>query len=95
MRWCVSFSLLRSAGVIPESIGQKSEGVGRMLPVINLIVSLRATSIFLVCALRQQNEAEYSAAIYTRSSLLVRKVEVLAPHDDPARRLIDCFGKIV
>ena len=38
-------------------------------------------------ALRVQTGAAYSAALYLSARPIVRKVEVLVPHDDPTKRL--------
>ena len=52
------------------------------------IVSLRATSNFLVCLLRHQAGTAYSAALYATAKALMRSVDVLAPHEVPAKHLI-------
>ena len=51
-------SRLMSGGVIPASTGRNVVSVGRMHPVIIRIVSLSATSRFLVWVLRQTSEEE-------------------------------------
>ena len=55
------------------------------------IVSLRATSNFLVCLLRHQAGTAYSDALYATAKALMRSVDVLAPHEVPAKHLIRLF----
>ena len=55
------------------------------------MVSLRATSNFLVYLLRHQAEAAYSAALYATAKVLMRIVDVFAPHEVPAKHLIRLF----
>ena len=51
------------------------------------MVSLRATSILLVCRLLHNPGAAYSATLYTSANALVRSVDPFAPNVVPAKHL--------
>ena len=87
----VSSTLRRLGGGIPANTGRHSVGVGWRHPVMMRIVSLRATSNFLVCLLRHQAGTAYSAALYATAKALMQSVDVLAPHEVPAKHLIRLF----
>ena len=87
----VSSTLSRLGGGIPASTGRHSIGVGWRHPVMIRIVSLRATSNFLVCLLRHQAGAAYSAALYAKVRALMRSVDVFESHEVPARHQIRLF----
>ena len=55
------------------------------------MVSLRATSNFLVWLLRHQAGAAYSAALYATAKVLMWSVDVFASHEVPAKHLIRPF----
>ena len=69
-------SCLMSGGAIPASICRNVVSVGLMHPVIIRIVSFSTMSSFVVWVLRHQPGDAYSAALYTRASAPVRRVEV-------------------
>ena len=87
----VSSSLRRLGGGIFASTGRHLVGVGWRHPVMIPMVSLRATSNFLVCLLGHQAGAAYSAALYAAAKALMRSVNVFAPHELPAKHLIRLF----
>lgn len=96
-RWCWSLmaavirlivreSRRMSGGAMPDRMGRNKFSVGRMQPVMMRIVSFRLTSSFFVWALRHHTGDAYSAALNTRASAPVRRVEVYAPQLEPARQ---------
>ena len=87
----MSFTLRRLGGGIPASTGRHSVGMGWRHPVMIRMVSLRVTSNFLVCLLRDQAGATYSAALYATAKALMRSVDVFAPHKVRAKHLIRLF----
>ena len=87
----VSSTLRRLGGGIPASTGRHSVGVGWRRLVMIRIVSLRATSNFLLCLFRHQAGTAYSAALYAIAKALMRSVDVFAPHEVPSRHLIRLF----
>ena len=87
----VSFSLRRLGGGILASTGRHSVEVGWKHPVMIRMVSLRTPSNFFVCLFRHQVRAAYSAALYATAKVLMRSVNVFAPHEVPAKHLIRLF----
>ena len=75
----LSSTIRRLGGGIPASTGKHPVGVGWRHPVLIRMVSLRATSNFLICLLRHQAGATYSAALYATAKALMRSVDVFAP----------------
>ena len=82
----VRFSRRSLGGAIPARTGRRSVGVGRRHPMMRRRVSFKAQSSFLVWVLLHHACAAYSAVLKTRASAPVRRVDVDAPHDVPARR---------
>ena len=74
---------------MPERMGKLSNGVGRRHPVAMQSASLIAVFMMWVCTLQHQRGAQYSVLEHTRA-----KAAAMAPHPDPASRLIRAMREV-
>ena len=77
-----------SAGLMPTRMGRLSNGVGLKHPFTTRSVSLITVLCTQVCTLRHQTGAQYSTVEYTRAKAAAPRTAALAPHLNPASRLI-------
>ena len=79
---------------MPARMGRLSNSVGLRHPVTTLGVSLITVLMMRVCTLRHQTGVQYSAVEHTRAKAAVRRTAALAPHPDPARRLVRAMREV-